>query len=235
MSKSKSAHSLASATSPPKQKPTPTKTGALTTAKKTKPPAPTTGEDSASKYGNVRQGQHENGNGVEAAEETLHPEIDQLDAENHEPGSDREAEHLGNGSLEVSYIEEPLDASTDDVGLHDHEEVVHCPTDQEHVETPQDLIRSPPPESVDPVPVLRAEDDAAIELPHEVSVDVVEDEEQKQEEVKDDIADIVGLLESTSFTSKHILQGSDEGVVTDLHSPGPDKERQRIGEIPDEE
>ena len=234
LSKSKSAHSLASATSPPKQKPTPTKTGALTTVKKTKPPAPKTGEDSARKDDDVCHGHHENGNGVEAAEETLHPEIDQLDAKNHEPESDREAEHLGNGSLEVSYIEEPLDASADDVSLHDHEEVIHCPADQEHVETPQDLIRSPPPESVDPVPVLRAEDDAAIELPHEVSIDVVEDE-QKQEQVKDDIADIVGLLESTSFTSKHILQGSDEGVVNDPLTPVSDKERQRIGEIPDEE
>jgi len=209
--------------------------GALTTIKKNKPPAPTTGEDSVRKDGDVRQGHHENGNGVEAAEETLRPEIDQLDVENHEPKSDRKAEHLGNGSLEVSYIEEPLDASTDDVSLHDHKQVIHCPTDQEHVETLQDPIRSPPPETVDPVPVLRAEDDTAIELPHEVSVDVVEDEEQKQEEVKDDIVDIVGLLESTRFTSKHILQGSDEGVVTDLHSLGPDKERQRIGEIPDEE
>ena len=158
-----------------------------------------------------------------------------MDAENHEPESDREAEHLGNGSLEASYIEDPLDTSTDDVSSHEHDEVIHCPADQEHVETPQDLVRSRSPESVDPV---YAEGDAAIELPHEVTVDVVEDEEQKQEEVKDDIADIVGLLESTSFTSKHILQGSDEGVVNDPqipHTPGSDKERQRIGEIPDEE
>ena len=231
---SKSAHSLTSATSPPRQKLTPTKMGALTTIKKTKPPAPTTGEDSARKDGDVRQGHHENGNGVEAAEETLHPEINQLDAENHEPKSDREAEHLGNGSLEVSYIEEPLDASTDDVSLHDHE-VIHCPTDQEHVETPQDPIRSPLLNPLTPFRYSVLRTTPLSNSPHEVSVDVVEDEEQKQEEVKDDIADIVGLLKSTSFTSKRILQGSDEGVVTDLHSLGPDKERKRIGEIPDEE
>jgi len=97
--------------------------GALTTVKKIKPPAPTIGEDSARKDGDARQGHHENGNGVEAAEEILHPEIDQLDAENHEPESDREAEHLGNSPLEVRYIEEPLDASTDDVSLHDEEEL----------------------------------------------------------------------------------------------------------------
>ena len=183
--------------------------------------------------GDIHQGHHENGNGVGAAEETLHPEIEQLDTENHEHESDREEEHLGNGSLEVSYIEEPLD-TTDDASVHDHE-VVHCPVDQVNVETPQDLVSSHSPESVDPASVSHAEDDAASEPPHEANLDAVEDEEPKQEGVKDDIADIVGLLESTSFTSKHILQESDEGVTNDSHTPGSDKERQRIGEIPDEE
>ena len=186
------------------------------------------------KDGDVHQGHHENGNGVEAAEEALHPEIEQLDTENHEHGSDREDEHLGNGSLEVSYVEEPLDTA-DDASVHDHEEVVHCPVDQDHVEAPRDPVRSRSPESVDPASVLHDEDDATLEPPHEVSVDAVEDEEPKQEGAKDDIADIVGLLESTSFNSKHILQGPDEGVAINSHTPSSDKERQRIGEIPDEE
>jgi len=71
------------------------------------------------------------------------------------------------------------------------------------------------------------------EPPHEGSLDAPE--EPKQEWAKDDIADMVGLLESTSFTSKHILQGSDESVANGSHTPYLEKERQRIGEIPDEE
>jgi hypothetical protein len=244
LSKSKSAHSLASTTSPPKSKPTPTRTGTLTAVKKTtttsksggetKTPDPTTAKDPARKDGDVHRGHHANGNGVEFAEEALHPEIGQLDAGVHEHESDREDEHLGNGSLEVRYIEESLDTA-DDASVHDHEEVVHSPVDREHAETPRDLVRSRSPELIDPASVLHAEDDATPEPPHEVGVDTVEGEESRQEGMKDEIADIVGLLESTSFTSKHILQGSDEGVSNGSHTSGSDKERLRIGEIPDEE
>jgi len=67
------------------------------------------------------------------------------------------------------------------------------------------------------------------EPPHEGNLDAPE--ELKQEWVKDDIADIVGLLESTSFTSTHIL----EGVANRSQDSFLEKERQRIGEIPDEE
>ena len=201
---------------------------------KTKAPGPTTGKDSARKDGDVHQGHHENGNGVGAAEEILHPEIQQLNEESYAHESDREDEYMGNGSFEVSYVEEPLD-TRDDASVHDHKEIIHCPVHQEHAETPRDLVRSRSPEFIEPALVLHAEDDVAPGPPHEVSADAVEDEEPKQEEVKDDIADIVGLLETTSFTSKHILQGSDESVVNDPHTPGSDKERQRIGEIPDEE
>lgn len=167
---------------------------------------------------NAHQGHHENGNGV--AEEILHPAIDLLDAENHEHGSDPEGEHLENGSLEASYTEEPLETS-DGASAHGHEEA-----DEEQVETPGDLVRSPSPEPVGPTPGLHVEDDATSESLHEVNVDTAEDAEPNQEGVKDDIADIVGLLESTSFTSKHILQGSDEAVAIESHTPG---------EIPDEE
>ena len=173
----------------------------------------------------VFQGHHENGNGV--AEEILHSAIDPLDAEDHEHESDPEDEHLGNGSLETGYTE-PLEA-TDSASAHDNE------VDQKQVESPADLIRSHSPEPVHSTPGLHAEGGATSESLHKVNVDSAEDAEPKQEDVKDEIADIVGLLESTSFTSKHILQGSDEGVANGPHTPGSDKERQRIGEIPDEE
>lgn len=119
----------------------------------------------------------------------------------------------------------------DDASAHDHEEVVYSPVDQSQEDTPEDLVRSF--ESVDPTAsILHAEDNATSETLDEVGADTVE---PNQEGVKDYIADMVGLLESTSFTSKHILQGPDEGISSDLPPLGSDKERQRIGEIPDEE
>jgi hypothetical protein len=179
-------------------------------------------------------GTHENGNGFEkgllAAEETTHPEIEPMGAENHHPESDREHEHLGNGSLEVSYTEEPSDF-VDESLVHDCETAL-ASVDQSHVEEPEDSVRS---ESGGPASDVQVEADAASEPPHEDSVDIVK--ESKQKWAKDDIADVVGLLESTSFTSKHILQGSDGSVINDSHASGSEKEkeRQRIGEIPDEE
>jgi hypothetical protein len=174
---------------------------------------------------------HGNGNGVGVGllvtGETLHPETVLSDSESHE--------HEGLGSPEVSYIEEPPE-TTDEASVYDHEEAAHSPVDQEHVEEPEELFRSHSPESVDPASDLHhAEDDVTSEPLYEVGVDTAEDGESEQERMKDDIADIVGLLESTSFTSKNILQGPDEGVVNDLRIPGSDKERLRIGEIPDEE
>lgn len=169
-----------------------------------------------------------------ATGEALYPEIEPSDAETHEHGSDLEHEHLGNDPLEVGCTDEPSETA-DEVGTHDREEVAHSSSDRDHVEGPEELVRSHSPESADPVSDPHVEDNATPEPPHEVHVDAAEDEELKQDGVKDDIADIVGLLESTSFTSKHILQGSDEGVVNGSHIPGSDKERQRIGEIPDEE
>jgi len=97
------------------------------------------------------------------------------------------------------------------------------------VEEPEEHVRSHSPESVGPAPDLRPEDDAAPEPLRGVGVGAAGDGE------KDDIADIVGLLESTSFTSKHILQGHDEGAANGSRTPGSDKERLRIGEIPDED
>jgi len=149
-----------------------------------------------------------------ATGEALHPESVLSDAETHEPESDCEHGHLGNGSLETSYTEE-LPESTEEASL-------HYQADQEHGEEPEDLVRSHSLESV--------EDDAVPEHPHGAAGS----EEPEQEQAKDEIADIVGLLESTSFSSKHILQGSEEGVVvSDSRTPGSDNER-RIGEIPDE-
>lgn len=178
----------------------------------------------------VHQGHYENGNGLEAAEGTLHPVFEPLDVENHEHESDREDEHLGNGSLEASHTSESLE-TTDGASARDQEEAIYSPVNQDQVETPEDAARSPEP--VDPASDLHA-DYANPEPPYKVSAIATEDEEPKQV-AKDDIADIVGLLESTSFTSKHILQGPDEGVANSLPTPGSDKERQRIGEIPDEE
>lgn len=161
---------------------------------------------------------HENGNGVGegllATRQVLHPESVPSDAESHEPESDHEHEQLRNGSLEPG---EP----GDEVSLYDHEVV-----NQGHVEEPE-LVGSHSPEPVDPD--HHAEGAATPEVSYEDSTHVAGDEGQ----AKDEIADIVGLLESTSFTSKHILQGSDEGVVNDLGAPVSDKER--VGEIPDEE
>ena len=143
------------------------------------------------------------------------------DTETHEQESDYEYGHLGNGSLEESYTEEPTE-TTEEVSLHDYEEAIHSQTDQVHVEEPEELVRPHSPEFLD-----HTEGDV---LPRAAS-----SEEREQEQAKDDIADIVGLLESTSFSSKHILQGSDEGVTPDSRTPGSDTERRGIGEIPDEE
>ncbi|KAF9649235.1 hypothetical protein BDM02DRAFT_1931491 [Thelephora ganbajun] len=248
LSKSKSVHSLTSTTSPPKSKPTPTRTGTLTTAKKTttisnpggktKAAGSTLAKNSTKKNGDIHEEHPESesgvGVGLSATGEILHPEIEPSDTEDHEHGSDREHEYLGNGSPEVSYTDEHSGTTDEAGGTQDHK-VVQSFVDQDHVEEPEELVRSRSPESDDPASDLHAEDDVTPELPHEVSVCAAEDEELKQERTKDDIADIVGLLESTSFTSKHILQGSEEGVASNPHTPGSDKERQRIGEIPDEE
>lgn len=148
---------------------------------------------------------------------TLHPETESLGAE------DDEGEHLGNGSLEVSYVEDSMDMA-DGASAHDL-------VGLDRVGASEDFVRSRSPE---PTLTLHDEDDATPELSLEASIDTIEGG-QKLEGAKDDIADIVGLLESTSFTSKHILQGPDEGIVIDPRTPGSDKEGQRIGEIPDEE
>jgi len=186
-------------------------------------------DSSAKKDGGALGEHHGNGNGVEAGllatAEALHLEAVLSDTETHEQESDYEHGHLENGSLEASYTEEPQE-TTEEASLHDHEDVIHSPPDQEHVEEPEELVRSHSPGSTD-----HTEDDAVPELPH----DAAGSEESEQEQGKDEIADIVGLLESTSFTSKHILQGSNEGVATDSRTPGSDTERRGIGEIPDEE
>ena len=177
-------------------------------------------KDSVKKGGDV----HGNGNGVGAGliatEEALYPETIPSDAETNEGESDHEHEHLGNGSLEVSYTSE----TTDEAGAHDHEEVAHSPVDQEPA-------RSHSPESVDPASDLRVEGGTASESSRRVTMDAAEDEEPKRR-IKDDMAAIVGLLETTSFTSKHILQDPEAVVAISPRTPGSDK---RIGEIPDEE
>lgn len=169
----------------------------------------------------------ENGNGfgteLSTTVETQQPEIEPSDAENHEPHSDREHEHLGNGSLEASYTEE----TSEQLSVHDHEEVVTPSVHQNFVEEPEELVRSHSPASGSPASDLHSESS------HEGGMHVPEEPEQGS--ANDDIADMVGLLESTSFNSKHILRGSEEGVANDSHSPGSEKDRQRIGEIPDEE
>ena len=154
------------------------------------------------------------GAGLLAAGEALHPESVLSDAETHEPESDCEHGYLGNGSLETSYTEElPEEAS------------LSFQADQEHVKEPEELVNSHSPKSVD-----RVEDDDVPEHPRDAAGS------EEQEQAKDEIADIVGLLESTSFSSKHILQGSDEGViVSESRTPGSDNERRGIGEIPDED
>ena len=171
-------------------------------------------KSSVKKDGGVLGEHHGNGNGVEpgllVTGEALH--LETSDAETHEHGSDCEHEHLGNSSLETSYVEESLE-TTEEASL----EVT--PTGQEHVEEPEEIVRPHSPEFID-----RTEEGAA------------SGEELEQGQAKDvEIADIVGLLESTSFTSKHILQGSDGSVTSESRTPGSDNERRGIGEIPDEE
>ena len=241
LSKSRSIHSLASTTSPPRSKPTPSRTGTLNTNKKTtttnkpggktKPAGSTPIKTSNKKDGDPHENGNENGLGeaLSTTGETLHPETEPSDAGNNDLESDCGHEHFGNGSFEASYTEEPS-GTTDGTSGHDHEEAVDSSVDRDFVEEPEELVRSHSPESGDPPSNLHADDGASPELPHEgASLDAPE--QSKQELVRDDIADMVGLLESTSFTSKHIYQGSDEAVANDLHT----KERQGIGEIPDEE
>lgn len=198
----------------------------------TKPASPTQTETSAHKDVDAHGEGRENGNGLEAGllitEEIPHPETKPLGAENHESETDVWHENFGNGSLEASYTEEPsenLDESRD----YGHDDLAHSSVDQDHVEEPEELIHSHSPESGDPAPDLHAEGDSTPE-------GVVDGAEgPTQEPANDDIADMVGLLESTSFTSKHILHGSDEGVANVPLTPSSEKERQKIGEIPDEE
>lgn len=192
----------------------------------TKPASPTQTETSAQKDADAHGEGRENGNGLETglltAEETPHPETKPLGAENHTSETDVWHEHFGNDSLEASYTEEPSE-NLDESRTYGHDGLAHSPVDQDHVEEPEELIRSHSPESGDPALDLRAEG----------AVDGAE--EPTQELTNDDIAGMVGLLESTSFTSKHILHGSDEGVANAPPTPSSEKERQKIGEIPDEE
>lgn len=146
--------------------------------------------------------------------------------------SNCEHHHLGNGSFEASYTEERSEAA-DETSGHDHDEAIHSSVDRDFVEEPEELVRSNSPESSDPPSHPHADDGATFEPPLEGSLD--SPDELKQERVKDDIADIVGLLEFTSFTSKRILHESEEGVANDSGTSYLEKERQRIGEIPDEE
>ena len=189
-------------------------------------------KNSSEKGGDAQRERHENGNGPQdwlpTTGEAPHPETVPSDTPNHDLESDCGHEHFGNGSFEASYSEEPSE-SADGTSRHDHEEAVHSSVDRDFVEEPEDLVRSHSPESGDPPSDLHADDSATFEPPHEGSPDAPE--ELKREWVKDDIADIVGLLESTSYTSKRILQDSDEGMT----SESSEKERLRIGEIPDEE
>lgn len=186
---------------------------------KTNPASPTLTETSAQKDGESR----ENGNGLEAGllttEETPHSETKPSGAENHESEPEVWHEHFGNGSLEASYTEEPSE-DLDEPHAYGHDGLAHSSVDQDHVEEPEELVRSHSPESADPALDLHAVDGAEGSTP---------------ESANDDIAGMVGLLESTSFTSKHILHGSDEGVANAPLTPSSEKERQKIGEIPDEE
>lgn len=178
----------------------------------TNPASPTQTETSAQKDVDAHGESRENGNGIEAGllttEQTPHPETKPLGAENHESEPEVWHEHFGNGSLEASYTEEPSE-DLDESRAYGHDDLSYSSVDQDHVEEPEELVRSHSPESGAEGPT--------------------------QESADGDIADIVGLLESTSFTSKHILHGSDEGVANPLLTPSPEKERQKIGEIPDEE
>ena len=158
----------------------------------------------------------------------MYSEIEPSDAAgNHDLQSDHGHEHFGHGSFEASYTEEPSEA-IEEISV--QEEVVRSSVE---VEEPEELVRSHSPESGDTPLNPHADDGTTSEPPPEGGLDNLE--ELKQELVNDDIADIVGLLESTSFTSKRILQESDEGVASDSYTSHSEKERQRIGEIPDED
>ena len=180
------------------------------------------------KDGDAHEEGHENGNGegLFTAEEGSY--IDPSDTEDHDHESECEHENFGNGSLEASYVEESSGV-VDEAGAHDHEGTSSFSVDQNYVEEPAPLLQTRSPEPGEPTSNLRAGDDSTSEPTHEGNGSATEDAKQ------DDIADIVGLLESTSFTSKHILQGSDEGVANDSPVSSSEKERLRIGEIPDEE
>lgn len=196
---------------------------------KTRSAGSTPAKTSGKRDGDTHRESRENGS---VLSEGLSTAGEPSDAGDHDLESYCEHDHLENGSFEASYTEEPSEV-VDGTGGHNHQEAVNPSVDRDFVEEPEELVRSHSPESVHPPSDLHADDDASPEPPYEGSLDVPE--EPKQEWVKDDIADIVGLLESTSFTSKHILHGSDEGVADDSHTPCLEKERHRIGEIPDEE
>lgn len=193
---------------------------------RTKSTGSTQTETSAQKDVDTRGESREDGNGLEAepltTEETTHLETIHSGAEGHNPGLGVLHDHFGNGSFEASYTEEPSE-NLDESHAYDHDGPAHSSVDQDHVEEPEEPIRSYSPESGNPTPDL-----------HPGGV-VDGAEGLTRGPANDDIADMVGLLESTSFTSKHILQGSNEGVANPPLTPVSEKERQRIGEIPDEE
>ena len=203
---------------------------------RTKPAGPAQTETSAQKDVDAHGESHENGNGLEAGllatEETPHLETKPSGADNSEHEPDGWHEHFGNGSHETSYTEEPSE-NLDESRAYGHDDLAHSSADQDHVEEPEELIRSHSPESGDPTPDLHVEVDSTSEPLQEGAMGGAEGPTQGL--ANDDIADMVGLLESTSFTSKHILHGPDEGVANAPLTPISEKERQRIGEIPDEE
>ncbi|KAF9778940.1 hypothetical protein BJ322DRAFT_1113816 [Thelephora terrestris] len=237
LSKSRSNHTITSTTSPPKSKLTPTRTGTLITGRKStviskpKPASPTSGKNSMKEDGEAHEESHENGNGLVAEvpidQEALHHDVELSDAEPHHPGPDCQHEHFANGSLEVSWTEEPSEI-VNEIRVHNPGGVAH----QHYVEDLQEFVHSHSSESGDATSDLHVEDDPVSEPAHERSLDA--DQGTEQELANDDIAHMVGLLETTSFSSKHILQGSDESVASNSHIPGLEKECQKIGEIPDE-
>ena len=181
--------------------------------------------------GYAHEERHENGNGLEAGvptdEEVSIPEVEPLGGDHHEPESDCQHEHFENGSLEVSYTEEPSE-TVDESRTYDLRVVAR----QHYVEDLEAFVHSHSPEPGDLTLGLTVEDDATSEPTHESSTDT--NRGPNQGSPNNDIADMVGLLESTSFSSKHILQGSDDSVASDSHVSVPEKECHKIGEIPDE-
>jgi len=241
LSKSRSTHTLTPTTSPPKSKPTPTKTGTLNTGRKsttisnlgskTKSANSTSAKASVKEDGDAREESHENGNGLKMGmptdEEVSLPEVEPLDGEHHEPEPDCQHEHFENGSLEVSYIEEPSE-TVDESRTFDLGEVAR----QHYVEDLEAFVHSHSPEPGDLTSYLPVQGAATSEPAHDSNTDTNGGPNQGSPD--DDIADMVGLLESTSFSSKHIFQGSDDSVASDSHVSVLEKEPHKIGEIPDE-